>query len=202
MFFFIAHVTSLKNSSFGSSFACQQKTSNQPPSRWDQNQSANPKRLDPREGTTNTKKHLPRRIHGTIVLLTYTWKPTKNSMIPWDRYIYIRPRPMDPSWVLLWLIFVGKGCNWMKGWICFLITGVTLSKTERKLRTWKLPIPWDPCITYIWLIFMVNVGKYIPYMDPVGIMHISHLRFIGQSSQCYVYFKGLQYRSKQVIQYL
>ena len=22
--------------------------------------------------------------------------------------------------------------------------------------------------TYIWVIFMVNVGKYIPYMDPMG----------------------------------
>ena len=83
MFFFIAHVTSLKNSSFGSSFACQQKTSNQPPSRWDQNQSANPKRLDPREGTTNTKKTSPSSHpwdHCITYLYMKTYKKLNDSM--------------------------------------------------------------------------------------------------------------------------
>ncbi len=34
--------------------------------------------------------------------------------------------------------------------------------------------------TYIWLIFMVNVGKYtanIPYMDPMA--NVKHFHFLG-----------------------
>ena len=141
MSFFIAHLTSLKISSFGSSFACQHKpatslrvdeigTNQQIPSAWIRGkEQQTPKKHLPKIASMGPLYYLP--IHENL--------PKTQSFM--DRYIYIRPRPMDPSWVLLWLILVGRGCNWMKGWICFLITGVTLSKTERKPTDLKVTNP-------------------------------------------------------------